>query len=34
LATIIWKMVKHHEPYCCGGPPRVTKQRAIVSTLG
>ena len=34
LATIIWKMVKHHEPYCCGGPSRVSKQRAIVSTLG
>lgn len=34
LATIIWKMVKNNEPYCCGGPPKVTKQRAIVSTLG
>jgi transposase len=34
LATIIWKMVKNNEPYCCGGPAQVTKQRAIVSTLG
>jgi transposase len=34
LATIIWKMVKHHEPYCCGGPPRVTNQRTIASALG
>jgi transposase len=22
LATIIWQMVKHHEPYTVGGPPR------------
>ena len=22
LATIIWHMVKHHEPYAVGGPPR------------
>ena len=22
LATIIWHMVKHHEPYTVGGPPR------------
>jgi transposase len=33
LATIIRRMVKHNEPYCCGGPTQVTKQRAIVSTL-
>jgi transposase len=34
LSTIIRRMVKHNEPYCCGGPSQVTKQRAIVSTLG
>ena len=22
LATIIWQMVKHNEPYTVGGPPR------------
>ena len=33
LATIIWKMVKHNEPYCCGGPAQVAKQRTIMSTL-
>jgi len=22
LATVIWQMVKHHEPYVTGGPPR------------
>lgn len=34
LSTIIRRMVKHNEPYCCGGPPQVAKQRTIVSTLG
>jgi transposase len=33
LATILWKMVKFNEPYCCGGPARVAKQRAIMNTL-
>ncbi len=33
LATIIWRMVKHHEPYCCGGPLRVKKQRDITIAL-
>jgi hypothetical protein len=22
LATIMWHMLKHHEAYCIGGPPR------------
>jgi len=33
LSAIIRRMVKHHEPYCCGGPSQVTKQRGIVRTL-
>lgn len=33
LTTIIWKMVKYHEPYCPGGPSQVTKQRAIKEGL-
>lgn len=33
LANIVWKMVKKQEPYCCGGPAQVTKQRAIMNTL-
>ena len=26
LATIIWHMVKHNEPYVTGGPPRRKHQ--------
>jgi transposase len=26
LATIIWHMVKHNEPYAIGGPPRLKRQ--------
>jgi transposase len=33
LATIIRRMVKHNEPYCCGGPLNVAKQQAIVREL-
>ena len=33
VANILWKMVKYHEPYCCGGPAEVMKQRVIVDTL-
>lgn len=28
LATILWHMVKHHEPYVTGGPPRVRRGQA------
>jgi transposase len=30
LATIIWHMVKHHEPYAPGGPPRRPAQAECV----
>ena len=33
LATIIWKMVRDQEPYCCGGPERVKEQRQIVAAF-
>lgn len=33
LVTIIWRMVKHQEPYCCGGPEPVGRQREVIQTV-
>lgn len=27
LAVVIWNMVRHQQPYCCGGPEAVRRQR-------
>lgn len=27
LAVIIWNMLRHEQPYCCGGPEAVRRQR-------
>lgn len=33
LATIIREMVKYEQPYCCGGPEALKKQRALMEKL-
>ena len=29
LTTILWHMLKHNQPYVCGGPPEVRRIQSL-----
>lgn len=33
LAMIIWSMIRHQQPYCCGGPEAIRKRIALSTTM-